>query len=224
LSGWSWGGCQDFTAISVLERVEARGEWDPVMFAYPKTVVLHPRHLQRIPIGTTYLEVVSQLGELVRSPELDGCCELLADATGVGRSVVDLLRMAQLNCTIKPEVVTGGVDEQQGAGYYHVPKRDLITRLVVALQSGRLQIAQGMEHCPELLAEMAEIQVKVTPQGNEQFGTWREGAHDDLVFAVAAVLLGRAEGLSVRWVGEVGLLGRGVEGNGTLSSTAHAAS
>jgi hypothetical protein len=66
-----------------------------------------------------------------------------------------------------------------------VPKRDLITGLVVALQRGMLQIAAGMENCPELLAEMAAMQVKITPRGNEQFGAWREGAHDDLVFAVA---------------------------------------
>jgi hypothetical protein len=183
--GLELGRSQDSTAISVLERAEVRGEWDPVMFAYRKTVLLHLRHLQRIPIGTTYPEVVRQVAELVRSPELDGCCELLVDATGVGKSVVDLLRMARLNCTIAPAVVTGGVDEQRGAGYYHVPKRDLITGLVVALQSGKLQIARGMENGAELQAEMAGIQVKVTPQGNEQFASWREGAHDDLVFAVA---------------------------------------
>ena len=29
------------------------------------------------------------------------------------------------------------------------------------------------------------MQVKVTPAGNEQFAAWREGEHDDLVFAVA---------------------------------------
>jgi hypothetical protein len=109
------------------------------------------------------------VAELVGSPELNGCCELLVDATGVGKNVVDLLRMARLNCTIKAAVVTGGVGEQQGVGYYHVPKRDLITGLVVALQSRRLQVAQRMGHWPELLAEVAGMQVKVTPQGDEQF-------------------------------------------------------
>jgi hypothetical protein len=182
------------------------------MFAYRKIVLLHLRHLQRIPIGTTYPEVVRQVAELVRSPELDGCCELMVDATGVGKNVVDLLRMARLNCTIKPAVVTSGVDEQLGAGYYHVPKRDLITGLVVALQSGKLQIARGMENGPALQAEMAGIQVKVTPQGNEQFGSWREGALRRSGVCRGAVVLGREEGLSVRWVGEVGLLWRGVRG------------
>jgi hypothetical protein len=174
--GLDLGQSHDFTAISVVERVETRGEWDAAAFAHRKKVALRLRHLQRIALGTTYPEVVRRVAELMRSPELDGCCELLVDATGVGRSVVDLLRQARLNCTIRPAVVTGGFEESQGAGYYHVPKRDLITGLVVALQRGMLQIAAGMENCPELLAEMAAMQVKITPQGNEQFGAWREGA------------------------------------------------
>ena len=32
---------------------------------------------------------------------------------------------------------------------------------------------------------MKIYRVKVTPTGNEQFGAWREGEYDDLVFAVA---------------------------------------
>jgi len=33
--------------------------------------------------------------------------------------------------------------------------------------------------------ELAGMQVKVTPAGNEQYGAWREGSHHDMVFAVA---------------------------------------
>jgi hypothetical protein len=37
---------------------------------------------------------------------------------------------------------------------------------------------------------MTEMRVKVTGEGNEQFGAWREGTHDDLVFAVALAAWG----------------------------------
>jgi hypothetical protein len=33
--------------------------------------------------------------------------------------------------------------------------------------------------------EMMAMEVKVSPAGNEQYAAWREGTHDDLVFAVA---------------------------------------
>jgi hypothetical protein len=39
-------------------------------------------------------------------------------------------------------------------------------------------------------AEMAEMRAKVTAAGNTQFGVWREGAHDDLVLAVALACWG----------------------------------
>jgi len=53
------------------------------------------------------------------------------------------------------------------------------------LQRGGLQIAAGLKHGPDLVAEMAGMRVKVGCEGREQYGAWREGTHDDLVFAVA---------------------------------------
>jgi len=41
-----------------------------------------------------------------------------------------------------------------------------------------------------LAREMAEMRVKITPSGNEQYGAWREGEHDDLVLAVALACWG----------------------------------
>ena len=53
------------------------------------------------------------------------------------------------------------------------------------LQQGTLQIAAGLKFGPALVTEMSEMRVKITSPGHEQFGAWREGSHDDLVFAVA---------------------------------------
>jgi hypothetical protein len=53
------------------------------------------------------------------------------------------------------------------------------------LQCEALRIAAGLEHGAALVAELREMRVKVTSAGNEQYGVWREGKHDDLVFAVA---------------------------------------
>ena len=66
-----------------------------------------------------------------------------------------------------------------------MPKHDLIVGLQVVLQRGLLRIAAGLEHGPELVKEMTAMQVKISPSGHEQFAAWREGTHDDLVFAVA---------------------------------------
>jgi hypothetical protein len=53
------------------------------------------------------------------------------------------------------------------------------------MQQGGLQIAEGMKEGATLVKEMAEMRVKVSGSGNEQFGAWRDGEHDDLVLAVS---------------------------------------
>ena len=46
-------------------------------------------------------------------------------------------------------------------------------------------MAPDLPETQTLVRELAEFQVKFTPAANEVFGVWREGAHDDLVLAVA---------------------------------------
>jgi hypothetical protein len=183
--GVDLGQSRDFTAIAVVERAERKGAWDPVMFSWRKAVALHLRYLERIPLGTPYPEVVNRVVEVTRSPELADRCHLAVDGTGVGRPVVDMLRRARAKGILMPALITSGDAETVGNGYYRIPKRDLIIGLQVLLQREALQIAAGLQYGPALVAEMGEMRVKVTAAGNEQYGAWREGTHDDLVFAVA---------------------------------------
>ena len=183
--GVDLGQAKDFTAIAAVERADLKGDWDAAAYARRKASVLRLRYLERTALGTPYPEVVERVVEVTRSPALVGQCELVVDATGVGRPVVDLLRRARPGCPILPASITGGGRENYEAGYYHVPKRDLITGLQVLLQTSGLRIAGGLKFGAALTAEMAEMRVKVSGAGREQFGAWREGTHDDLVLAVA---------------------------------------
>ncbi|HXB74992.1 MAG TPA: hypothetical protein VNY05_42565 [Candidatus Acidoferrales bacterium] len=183
--GVDLGQSRDFTAIAIVERAELIGAWDPAEYAHRKMAELRLRYLERIPLGTTYPDVVDRVRQVTRSAELRERCYLMVDATGVGRPVVDLLRIAGLGCPIMPAIITGADAETNSDGYYKVPKRDLIVGLQVLLQRGGLQIAAGMKLGPVLVDEMAAMRVKQTARGHEQFGAWREGEHDDLVFAVA---------------------------------------
>ncbi len=183
--GVDLGQSRDFTAIAAVERAELRGPWDPVMYAWRKTVSLRLRFLERLALGTPYPEVVARVVEVTRAPELADRCWLAVDGTGVGRPVVDLLRRAGPRGILMPATITCGDAETYGNGYYRVPKRDLIVGLQVLLQRGALEIAGGLRFGAEFVAEMAAMQVKVTTGGHEQYGAWREGTHDDLVFAVA---------------------------------------
>jgi hypothetical protein len=188
--GVDLGQAKDFTAIAAVERAEVTGAWDAQTYARRKSVSLRLRYLERLALGTPYPEVVERVVGLTRSSELAGHCHLVVDATGVGRPVVDLLRRAGPGCQMMPATITGGDAESREGGYYRVPKRDVIVGLQVLLQSGELKIAGGLRYGAALVSEMAEMRVKVSGAGREQYGAWREGTHDDLVFAVGLACWG----------------------------------
>ena len=168
--GLDLGQAHDYTAAAVVERAELTGEWSAAMWTYRKIVTLRLRYLERIPLGTPYPDVVARVRQITRSKDLEGRCSAAVDATGAGRPVVDLLREADLGCTILPVVLTGGHTEGMDQGYYTVPKRDAITGLQVLLQKGELRIAAGLPLGETLVKEMMDMRVKTTALGHEQFG------------------------------------------------------
>ena len=188
--GLDLGQSQDFTAVAVVERAEIAGVWDAAAFAYATESAVRLRHMERVPLGTSYPEVVARVGKVMRSAALaKGRRHLVVDATGVGLPVVDLLERADLPCRIWPVTITGGVSEGLSKSTYRVPKRDLIIGLQVRLQVGELQIAAGLREGEALARELGDMRVQMTSGGREKYGA-RGGEHDDLVLAVALACWG----------------------------------
>lgn len=206
--GLDLGQAKDPSAIAVVERAELAGEWDGTVFARRREIELRLRRLERLPLGMRYPEVEEWVTRAMDALAPQGRCELVVDATGVGRPVVDHLRVARMRCGMRAVMVTGGQSERSDAGFDYVPKRDLMAGLQVLFEYGELRITRSLKHLEALKKEMADMQVKVTPAGNEQFGVWREGEHDDLVFAVALACWGagkrypgKLSGWDGHWVG-----------------------
>jgi hypothetical protein len=151
------------------------------------------RHLERFALGTSYLTIVAQTVELVAKPPLSGC-SLAVDQTGVGLAVMNLLTSAKPRAFLVPITITCGhlavPDGRQG---YHVPKKELVSVMQVVLQAHRLKISPKLPLADDLMRELQNFRVKITHAANETFGAWREGQHDDMVFAVAMA----------GWVGEI---------------------
>lgn len=170
--GLDLGQAQDYTALCVVETVETG-----------KQRSYHVRHLERFRLGTPYPAIVERVKALVSTDPLTGEYMLVADATGVGRPVVDLLYMADVSTV--PVTITGGDAVSYDNGGWRVPKRDLVSGLQVLLQSGRLRFAEGLPDVPTLVKELLAFQVKITADAHDTYGAWREGAHDDMVLSVA---------------------------------------
>ena len=171
VAGLDLGQAADYTAIAILEVVDG----NPAAY--------HCRHLQRYPLGTPYPEIVGNVRTLLDDPTLRGRCLVVADATGVGAPVVDLLFAVGVPCVAVN--IHGGDTVIGGGNRWKVPKRDLVGILQVLLQTERLKFAADLPEAPTLINELLSYRVKISPLTAHDSYNAREGAHDDLVLAVA---------------------------------------
>jgi hypothetical protein len=197
--GVELGQVSDVTAIAVVdsqtlpflrsEEIHSRG-WVSVHPVYRapdgSETREHPpvnfalRHLERIPAGVSYPEIVSRVGSLrsqLREPVT------ILDATGVGKAAVELFRAA--NIPVLVFTLMAGDQLIQDGSNYRIPKRDAISTTQVLLQTGRLKIARSLPHAALLARELVNFRFKVGHNGPEDALDWREGPDDDLVLALA---------------------------------------
>ena len=143
--GVDLGQAQDYTAVAVVERDElVFNERDPVTWSFLEETRFHLRHLERVPLGSSYLNVAEHVWRMVQRAPLAGNVKVVVDATGVGAPVVDLLRRGGLGCRVMPVLITSGAAESQDGARFCVPKRDLIGGLEVAFERRRLRVAKGL--------------------------------------------------------------------------------
>jgi hypothetical protein len=186
--GLDLGQQADYSALSLVREVPAAAWGEPATYQVP--------HLHRWELGTGYPAVVDstlrQVGALVAGLPPGDTAALIVDATGVGRPVLDLLAggWGALGAELIACTITGGAQAtvlpQDGpCPEWHVPKRQLVSAMQVLLSGRRLAIAPALPLAQVVTEELKHFDVKITLSAHEQFGAWREGAHDDLVLAVA---------------------------------------
>jgi hypothetical protein len=172
--GLDLGQKRDFSALAVVERVEARLPW---MGQAPPLGV---RYLERMELGTPYPDVVDRVCEILQDPKMLGQSHLVVDATGVGAPVMDLLRRARVRANITAVTITGGDRAHSSGDQWHVPKRELLTGLESLLECGELRLGWVKEF------ESMQVEARVN-------GRWKMGGeeHDDLVLALSLLAGGR---------------------------------
>jgi hypothetical protein len=122
------------------------------------------RHLERVPLGTSYPLVVQHVGTLLSRPPLNAGAALVIDESGVGRAVGDIFEVAGL----KPErvTITAGLEStQHGGRSWHVAKSLLISGPDARLHTGELRIAAALSEAGALQEELKDFQRKVSDAG-----------------------------------------------------------
>lgn len=130
---------------------------------------------------------------------------MLVDYTGVGRPVLDMFRERPALRWAEGIVIQGGRETSKIAAGWSVPKAELVSKIQALLHSGHLKIPRSLPDAPVLARELQDFCVRYTDAGNAVFNA-REGAHDDLVLALALAVFGvsRAKpalpgSVAVRW-------------------------
>ena len=179
--GLDLGQMSDSTALAIVQYHE------PDYFVPASQYVgelLELRHIEKAPLGTAYDRIVAGVRARMSQPAFLGRSELVIDAGGVGRAVLDLFKASNM----RPVAVTitgGDRAVHTEFGEWHVPKRDLVAGLQVLLQTGRLKIAQGIPHADEFVKELLAFKMRIDPQTAHDSYEGGGGVHDDIVLAVA---------------------------------------
>jgi hypothetical protein len=203
IAGLDIGQLHDPSALTVLER-DISTRTGKVQARYDA------RWLERFPLQTPY----PAMARLVRDrlEKLKAGVILVIDVTGVGRGMVDLFREEWMTVDpltqerrIRPDkpaivavtLLTSAMHTPTAPSWdeHHVPKRDVVMRFMVALQQQRFRAAKSLKEAAILFKEGQNFQWKVSQAGNDQYGAWRDGQHDDLLLSAAiAVWWGEVHG------------------------------
>jgi hypothetical protein len=165
------------------------------MTALPRPI-FQVGHLERVPLGTPYPDIVSHVGRLMT--KLPGDPELVIDFTGVGRPIFDMFNYSG----IFPigVVITAGNSETRDGMTRSVPKLTLVSRLQALLQEGRLKILRELNEAETLVRELQDFRYEYTAAGHLTFNA-RCGKHDDLVFALGLAVWRAHGGGQGSWEG-----------------------
>jgi hypothetical protein len=185
------GQAHDPTAICVASKIVTT-TLDPMHAPYHK--LPPPRfevsHLERLRLGMSYPLQVGHLEALLGRSPLDRLRpRVLVDYTGVGRPVFDMFAGRRSLRKAQGVVITGGRDVSSTREGWSVPKGELVSKLQALLHAGDLRIAAGLPDAAVLARELQDFRVRFTDSGNATFNA-REGAHDDLVLALALAVFG----------------------------------
>jgi hypothetical protein len=178
--GLDIGKRQDHTAIAVLELRWAYGPKDNLSQKIREIPTLVLRYSTRLALDTETTKIPQLVRETLqrfapRHGEPSRVDTLLIDATGIGHTVVELIRKNQTKAHIQPVTLTNGhVDRRLKDGYLSLPRPDMLNSLKMVFELGNIKMEPSAPGFVDMERELIQFQ----PSGDQQ-------EHDDLVMAMA---------------------------------------
>ena len=209
--GVDFGQKSDPSAIVVTQIVRRTIAWpDPAKEAIAYWTMTEERtetrfigrRIERLPLGTPYPRVAKRVADIVqgihhlrpRNLAPSSGPTIIADATGLGTPVIDVLKeelaVRRLACKVTGATFTYGqrLTGNVGDDQLTVGKGFLVSRLQSLLQTDRIDLPRTAEAIA-LKEELLTYDIKIDPDGDAKFGALRTGQHDDLATALGLAIL-----------------------------------
>lgn len=205
--GVDLGQSADPTSVAVLERVReeltpATHEWLNSLPHEHRTERLaeyrggmapdrfNLRLLEQAPLGEPYPAQAQRLKRILAREQIARHePRVWIDYTGVGRAVFDIFKQERVPRVVPVTITFAGEAGPNGRGGHSVPKIELVSRLQALMHTGKLYMPDTLPLAKVFRRELLDFRVSYTDVGNARFGA-REGAHDDLILAVALAAYG----------------------------------
>ena len=144
------------------------------------------RHLERLSIGSSFVEVAKRLSEITRGIRQRGTSTptVYVDVTGLGEAIIDMIRQETSGSRkITPVRFTYGDQMTHENGQVRLGKAYLVTRLQTLLQTGCLHLPDTSE-ARALAKELLAYEIRIEKDANQHEGAFRVGSRDELVTAL----------------------------------------
>jgi hypothetical protein len=186
VAGIDLGSARDYSAISILELVEAPiVELNAPVPKVPDYSVHYTlRYVERLPLGQDYVAIVSQFAAIVNTAPLRGCT-MACDYSGVGRPVFTMMEEAGLR-PIGVQI-TGGASWSKEGQIFNVSKPYLMSNLLKSIHKRTLRIPPNLPDIEILRAELQDLRTSTSAAGYTKVAA-ETGKHDDLALSLAVAM------------------------------------
>ncbi|MGA7075608.1 MAG: hypothetical protein WBZ42_03550 [Halobacteriota archaeon] len=149
------------------------------------------KYIKRLRLGLLYADVATKVATLDAQLRADAQkkgvrCSVtyILDSTGVGEGVSEMIINALPNADIRKCYLTGGINHSEEGRQIRLPKTQLVSTLVAALEGGRVRLTKRSKEIDAMVDELLNYDIHVSEEGHDQYGAFKTGTHDDLVCAL----------------------------------------
>jgi hypothetical protein len=173
------------TLLTEISQITSPHHWYDATHPQSLNWVVSATHV--FPLGTPYTDIAEQtiaLAAAYAAAHPKTSLFLIADSTGLGRPVLELLRQEQLRlhtyakniCRLEGVVFTSGREANRYGhptlpiDMYNVPKLELLNSLALSIESGLLKIPEDLPNKDVLYAQLNALEVHYPSRAQSQHG------------------------------------------------------